>query len=608
MIRKVYEATVERIASSESDDSEDGKVPMTCRVTMSDATPDRYGDTISHKGWDLEAFRRNPVILWGHCAGDPPIGKATSVAVKGKALVGEIEFAPTEKGVEVATLVAGGYVRAVSVGFIPIKYGPRKGADGEGIAFEEQELLECSFVSIPANPNALVEDPASKSAREEIVKSFGNGPEEEQHNEPPRAAGAQEMPENTAPVAPAEASLSETQKAQVDAIVAAKLKVALNTTATDPSAPLVAAAKSAPVEPVITGAPHIRGFHGREQVKTTDQKQIVGACAVAVAKAHQLKANPLDVLEMNGHRDLAERSEKALGVGTLSSGGLLVPEEAGAMIELMRANSAIIGAPGIRIVTMNSDKMTIPRQTGAATATYVGEQSALTATTQTFDAIVLSAKKISAMTVASNEFIRDSSVSAEMFISDDLMRSAGLKMDLTALQGTGTVYEPGGLVKHITAAHQVQQTGTTLANWITDTNRCIADLESSDIPTDGALWAFSPRTKTGLWGLQDAMGNFLFANEAERSKTFRTYGYRVTSQITIAASAASRVFFFQPSEFIVGVRGNFEIAVGEGYTTDGSTVKNAFVEDGVAIRLIGRHDFAMRHPDAGAIIHTVTLA
>lgn len=603
MIRKVFAAEIENVERA----SEQSATRV--RVTMSDATPDRYGDTVSHKGWDLEAFKRNPVILWGHDAGAPPIGKAVSVKVTGKALVGEIEFAPTEKAREIETLVLGGYVRAVSVGFLPKKYGPRKGQDGDGIAFEEQELLECSFVSIPANPNALV-DEASKSERDQIVKSFGNSAEDQQHNEPPRAAGAEAMPESTtpAPVTQAAEPTITLSKAELAQLISATVKSTLGTTVSDPSAPVVAAAQKSVTEGRIEGAPHIRGFSNREQVKTTNQKQIVGACALAVARAKQLNANPLEVLEMHGHRDLAERSEKALLSGTLSSGGILVPEEQGAMIELMRANSAIIGAPGVRIVNMTSDKMTIPRQTGTATASYVGEAQALTATTQTFDAVVLSAKKIAAMTVASNEFIKDSSVSAEMFISEDLMRSAGLKMDLAALQGNGTVYEPGGLVKQITAAHQVQQTGTSLANLITDTNRCISDLESSDIPTEGALWVFSPRTKTGIWGLQDAAGNFLFANEAERSKTFRTYGYRITSQITTAATAASRTFFFQPSEFIVGVRGAFEIAVGEGYTTDGSTVKNAFVEDGVAIRLIGRHDFALRHPDAGAIIHTVTLA
>lgn len=606
MIRKVFAAeiaTVERASDQE---------PARVRVTMSDATPDRYGDTISHAGWNLEHFRRNPVILWGHDSSQPPVGKAVSVTVTDRALVGEIEFAPTEKGREVETLVRGGYVRAVSVGFLPEKYGPRKDGSGDGIAFEKQELLECSFVSIPANPNALVDD-ESRAARDQIVKSFGN-PADEQDHTPPCAAGAADMPENTAPVAPAESITMS--KAELAALVSGAVKSALNTTTTDPSATIVAAARSTATEAqpeqergsgTITGAPHIRGFKSRPQTKTTSQKQVIGACALAFAKSQQLKANPLEVLDANGHRDIAEMSEKALLSGTLSAGGVLVPEIDGEMIPLLRASSAIVGLPGVRVINMPSDKMSIPRQTAGATASYVGEMSSLTATNATFDSVQLVAKKIAAMSVVSNEFLKDSTEDAESFVADDLMRQMGLRMDLAALQGTGTSYEPGGLVKWINSAHQVQQTGTSLANLTTDTNRCISDLESSDVPTEGAVWVFSPRTKNGIWGLQDAAGNFLFANEAERSKTFRTYQYRVTSQISLT-STASRTFFFQPSEFIVGVRGGFEIATGEGYTTDGATVKNAFLEDAVSIRMIGRHDFALRHADAGAIIHTVTLA
>ncbi len=598
MIRKVFSATVEPVQRAAEGE------PARVRITMSNATDDRYGDTVSHAGWVLENFKANPVILWGHDASQPPVGKAVSVGIVGNALVGEVEFAPTVKGQEIATLVAGGFVRAVSVGFLPIKYAPRNGG---GIEFTEQELLECSFVSIPANPNALVDD-ESKSERAEIVKSFGNSPEEEQHNSPPCAAGADTMPENTAPAAPAEPSITMT-KSELQALVSGAVKSAINTTTTDPSATIVNAARSesAPeTKAVIAGAPHVRGFNGKPQRKATSQKQVLGACIFAAAQSHKLKANPLDMLELNGHLDVALASEKALTAGTLSSGGVLVPEMAGEMIELLRAASVVL--PNMRMVNMDSDKVNMGRQNGSATASYGAEGANLTATTATFDSVILNAKKITAMTVVTNEFIKNASVDAESFAADDLMRAAGLKADLVALQGAGTVYEPKGLVGGVVAAQQAQQTGTTFGNYITDLNRCVSNLETADVPTQGAVWIMSPRTKNGLWGLANAMGVHEFREEMMKSGTLYGYKYFVTSQITTAATAASRVFFYQPSEFLFGYRGGFEVAVGEGYTTDGSTLQNAFVQDSIAIRLIGHHDFALRHNKSGAIIHTVTLA
>ena len=33
---------------------------------VSDETPDRMGDIIKVKGWDLASYKRNPVVLWSH--------------------------------------------------------------------------------------------------------------------------------------------------------------------------------------------------------------------------------------------------------------------------------------------------------------------------------------------------------------------------------------------------------------------------------------------------------------------------------------------------------------------------------------------------------------
>jgi hypothetical protein len=48
-----------------------------------------------------------------------------------------------------------GVLRAVSVGFHAKKYQPLEGSKNGGLHFTEQELVECSLVSVPANANAL---------------------------------------------------------------------------------------------------------------------------------------------------------------------------------------------------------------------------------------------------------------------------------------------------------------------------------------------------------------------------------------------------------------------------------------------------------------------
>ena len=124
---------------------------------MSDESVDRVGDVIKADGWNLQNFLKNPVALFGH---DHKfiVGHWTDVKVQGKQLIGRLKLLPkgiSERLDEVIAAVEAGILRAVSVGFNisdPQKVEPRK--DG-GYTFKATELLECSLVSVPANPNAL---------------------------------------------------------------------------------------------------------------------------------------------------------------------------------------------------------------------------------------------------------------------------------------------------------------------------------------------------------------------------------------------------------------------------------------------------------------------
>jgi phage head maturation protease len=136
--------------------------PRTKRFCFSDGTVDRMGSTINVNGWDLSDFERNPVALWAHSSSDPPIGRASNVGVVGRRLMGDIEFASAEVypfADTIFRLVDGGFIRAVSVGFIPTKYSfvDNDPDRGFGIDFLEQILAEISACPVPANPNALGE-------------------------------------------------------------------------------------------------------------------------------------------------------------------------------------------------------------------------------------------------------------------------------------------------------------------------------------------------------------------------------------------------------------------------------------------------------------------
>jgi len=138
------------------------------RFIASDETVDRYGDIIRASGWQLDAYRKNPVLLFGHQSRELPVGKVDPIAVEGTRLIAHAEFTPqgmSDFADTVWEMVNGGFLNAVSVGFLPLA-SPTPIFDADkhitGFEYNGQELLELSCVPVPANPNAL-----------QLAKSFG---------------------------------------------------------------------------------------------------------------------------------------------------------------------------------------------------------------------------------------------------------------------------------------------------------------------------------------------------------------------------------------------------------------------------------------------------
>lgn len=147
------------------------------KFVASDETEDRMGDIIRAKGWDLEDFKRNPVLLWGHNSSEPPIG-TVDIGIQGTKLIADATFATEDENPfaeRIFKLVKSGIVRAVSVGFSPIEAKLRRDEDGNilGVEYMKQALHELSVVSVPANPNALALAKSLNFSSNDIERVFG---------------------------------------------------------------------------------------------------------------------------------------------------------------------------------------------------------------------------------------------------------------------------------------------------------------------------------------------------------------------------------------------------------------------------------------------------
>ncbi len=119
-------------------------------VIISTADQDRQGEIIDQNGWDLAHYKNNPVVLWGHNYTGLPIGVTDSIELKDGKLVASGRFAPEDANPfaqQVRRLYEAKILRTTSVGFIA--------KEMEGNTITKAELLEFSFVPVPANPMAL---------------------------------------------------------------------------------------------------------------------------------------------------------------------------------------------------------------------------------------------------------------------------------------------------------------------------------------------------------------------------------------------------------------------------------------------------------------------
>jgi hypothetical protein len=144
----------------------------------SDETVDSYREVIRANGWRFDLFAKNAPFVDSHQYDslDRLLGQVVDFKVEGKRLVETVQWAidvPENRLAQIGwRMTEAGYLKAVSVGFRPVRAVSRFDADNAawlgqllelGLSadtsvrtiYTEQQQLELSAVIIGANPNAL---------------------------------------------------------------------------------------------------------------------------------------------------------------------------------------------------------------------------------------------------------------------------------------------------------------------------------------------------------------------------------------------------------------------------------------------------------------------
>lgn len=137
-------------------------------ISTSEIARDRA--RIEQAGWQFDNFRKNPVVLFAHDDGGGlfggsralPIARSTDERIEGDRTTAVAHFDMADEFArEVLGKVERGLINTTSVRWIPLKTRVDKmraedGKESNILVFERQELLEWSFVPIPADAGATV--------------------------------------------------------------------------------------------------------------------------------------------------------------------------------------------------------------------------------------------------------------------------------------------------------------------------------------------------------------------------------------------------------------------------------------------------------------------
>jgi len=290
----------------------------------------------------------------------------------------------------------------------------------------------------------------------------------------------------------------------------------------------------------------------------------------AAAKKYERSSNGIVIPNEVLRRDLV--------VGTPSAGGDLVDDVllAGSFIDLLR-NRLSISQAGATMLTGLQGNISIPRQTSAATAYWVGESSAPTESQQAIDQVNMTPKTVGAFVDYSRRLLLQSSIDVEGMVRNDLARVIALEIDRAAIYGTGSSNQPQGLT-NVSGIGSETLTGTgTFAEYIA----METDVAAANADAGSLRYIVNATTRGGLRSTKkDAgSGEFVFADN-------EINGYPVIVSNQLAANDA---LFGDFSMFIMGMWSGLDLTVDPYAGATSGTVRVIALQD---------VDFAVKQPTA----------
>lgn len=250
----------------------------------------------------------------------------------------------------------------------------------------------------------------------------------------------------------------------------------------------------------------------------------------------------------------------------------------GSFIEMLRNRTTIMQlGTSMGGLVGNVD---IPKQTGGATAYWLGEGADATEGTPTIGQIELSPKTLAAYTDLTRRLMMQSTPDAEGIVRRDLVNAVAQAMDYAGFYGSGTANQPRGLKNYAGInAKDFAATNPTFAELVEMESLIAAD--NADL---GQMGYIVNALMRGHLKTTPKFGSGTESTIWEQGNTVNGYRTEVTNQV-----ANGDVFFGNFADLIIGLWGGLDLTV-DPYSLSKS--------GGVRIVVFQDVDFALRRVES----------
>lgn len=297
-------------------------------------------------------------------------------------------------------------------------------------------------------------------------------------------------------------------------------------------------------------------------------------------------------------------ASKALGLNPDSAGGYIAPvEQSTELIKLLREQAIMLGL--VTNMPMNRETLIIPKQTGGATTRWVGENSTIAASQQTFGAITLVSKKLACLVQVSNELLMDSDPDVDAFIRNDISEAMALEVDRVIIDGDGNANEPRGVINA-----GITSTPSSTPTSYADLVNIVKRVEQAKVAKTGKWsWLMNAGGKAILRQMKDGADQYIWTGTdgigqqvaGALPTRLLDYDWKQTETFVDGGDSKPRLLFGNWSDVIVGMRKTIEIRA-----TD--VAGTSFEDDQTWIRAIIRMDVGIRYPESLELLTALALS